>query len=247
VNYKVDSSALASVVTSCTWTDRFLGESKMASVPVNLTWIIAGNNPKLSNEIARRCVRIRLDAKVENPENRTDFKHKNLDGWVKANRARLVWACLVLIQNWLALGRPEGEKVKGSFEGWSTVIGGILQAAGVPGFLGNDRELRNDADEEGNAIKAFLSAWWERFGESEAPIGGTDDNLFDLVAEFDLALPITGGNDRAQKTSLGGYVARLDGRMFSFIDSNGECVKVIVQKAGAHNNATRWKLTKVEG
>jgi hypothetical protein len=36
----------------------------MIDLPNRATWIVTANNPHLSLEIARRCVRIRLDAKT---------------------------------------------------------------------------------------------------------------------------------------------------------------------------------------
>jgi len=50
--------------------------------------------------IARRLVRIRLDARTDQPWRREGFRHPDLMIWVRANRARLVAACLTLCQAW---------------------------------------------------------------------------------------------------------------------------------------------------
>ena len=63
----VDSGALSAALTTDSWEDRILGQSNMAKVPVRTVWIATGNNPALSNEIARRVVRIRLDSHVGQP------------------------------------------------------------------------------------------------------------------------------------------------------------------------------------
>lgn len=246
VNFKVDSSALASAVTSEMWTDRLLGETKTVRVPVRLTWIIAGNNPMLSNEIARRCVRIRLDAKVERPEERRGFKHADLEGWVKENRGILVWACLTLIQRWIADGRPPPERVKGSFEAWSNVMGGILRSVGVGGFLGNEEEMRADADEEGRAIKSYLALWWDKYRDQPTTIGGDsmDEGLAGLIEETDAPLPVYGNSERAVKISLGKYLAKLKGRLFTLNDGTNNVSVEIVQMP-AYQGTTRWRLRPV--
>lgn len=247
VNYRVDSSSLASVVTSATWSDRLLGETSIVRVPVKLTWIIAGNNPKLSSEIARRCVRIRLDAKMEQPEMRTTFKHKDLEAWVQKNHSTLVWACLTLIQNWIAKGRPAPNKSKGSFEAWARVMGGILQCAKIEGFLENEAEMRAAADDEGLAVKAFIGAWWDEFEDNPVFTGASapgEGCLFDLIEEQDINLPIQGQNAKAQKTSLGMYVGKLDNRIFSIDSANGP-IKVRVERAGSSKNATKWRLNPI--
>ena len=249
INYRIDSGALASAVTASKWTDRLLGQTKTVNVPVRHTWIFAGNNPTMSNEIARRCVRIRLDAKVERPELRTGFKHKDLEKWVRLHRAELIWACLTLIQNWIAHGRPEGDAVKGSFESWSRVMGGILRCAGFEGFLANDGELREDSDEEGNAIRQLITAWWDTYHDKPVSIGGGTDGegLFNIFEDEEIPLPIPPGSASQQKISFGKYVARLKGRIFSIEDENGDRAQLRMEAAAKRGNKSRWRLVKEAG
>ncbi|WP_437605153.1 hypothetical protein WMF20_28730 [Sorangium sp. So ce834] len=137
----LDSSQLASALTAETWSDRILGQTRMIDLPNRATWIVTANNPHLSLEIARRCVRVRLDAKTDRPWARTGFKHSPLREWTKTNRVRLVRAVLVLVRAWLAAGRPPGKRTLGSFESWAAVVGGILEHAEIPGFLHDTEEL----------------------------------------------------------------------------------------------------------
>jgi len=246
INYRIDSSALASAVTTSWWTDRILGSTKTVRVPVKHTWIFAGNNPTMSNEIARRCVRIRLDAKVERPELRTNFKHKDLEGWVRTNRSKLIWACLTLIQNWIAQGKPDSKANKGSFEPWSRTMGGILEAARIDGFLQNDSELRDAADEEGSAIKMMLEIWWENFRDKPTTVGGNGANLYDMVQDEDIPLPIVGNNESNLKISFGKYIKRLQGRIFTIYDDGGNPLQVSINDGGKKSNKQIWQLAKVE-
>ncbi|MHB1843249.1 MAG: hypothetical protein ACYCWW_00260 [Deltaproteobacteria bacterium] len=80
-------------------------------------------------------VRICLDPKSDRPWLRTGFRHEDLREWTLAHRGQLIGAGQVLVQNWLDLGRPLGEARLQGFERWSNVIGGILAAAGIEGFL----------------------------------------------------------------------------------------------------------------
>ena len=75
---KLDSSAVAAALTAPFWEDRILGQSEMARLPIRCLWIATGNNPEFSNEMARRLVRIRLDANVERPWQRYGFRHPDL-------------------------------------------------------------------------------------------------------------------------------------------------------------------------
>lgn len=99
---KVDSGALSSAITASYWEDRILGQSRIVRVPVRCVWVATGNNPVLSNEVARRTVSIRLDAQQDRPWLKREFRIPNLPKWVEEHREQLIWAALTIIQNWIA-------------------------------------------------------------------------------------------------------------------------------------------------
>ncbi len=163
VTCSLDSGQLAAAITAETWSDRLLGRSRIVDAPNTATWIITANNPRVSLEIARRSVRIRIDSGSERPWRRTAFKHDPIREWAREHRARLVHACLVLIQSWIAAGMPAGSTSLGSFERWASVLGGILEHVEVPGFLANTAEFYETADDEGREWRAFVEAWRHRY------------------------------------------------------------------------------------
>ena len=101
------SASVAAAITSTVWEDRILGTSDMTRLPVRCAWIATGNNPTLSSEIARRTVRIRLNAKQDRPWLRDRFRHPDLRLWVSAHRHELVAAALTLVRAWIAAGKPD--------------------------------------------------------------------------------------------------------------------------------------------
>ncbi|MDX2177665.1 MAG: hypothetical protein SF028_14475, partial [Candidatus Sumerlaeia bacterium] len=160
----IDSPALAAALTAQVWTDRYLGRTLTLRLPNTATWLLTGNNPKFSMELARRTVRIRIDPKTDRAWLRRGFKHVPLKSWIAENRRALVRAVLVLVQAWIAAGRPQGDARLGSFEEWSGAIGGILDVASIPGFLGNLEDLYESSDAEGEEWRAFVGSWWQAFG-----------------------------------------------------------------------------------
>jgi hypothetical protein len=233
---KLDSSAVAAALTAPFWEDRILGASEMARLPIRCVWIATGNNPEFSNEMARRLVRIRLDAHLERPWQRAEFRHPDLNTWVRANRARLVAACLTLCQAWIAAGRPRGQKTSGSYENWAGVIGGILETAGIPGFLGNLEEMMAAADTEGGAWGVFVSGWWARYGTAEVKSG----DLFDIAVSSEPPLPLGPGNDKSQRTRLGKALGRMRDRVFRIGERD-----VRLTAAGVEHQAQLWRLALV--
>jgi len=208
----LDSAQLASALTAETWSDRILGQTRMIDLPNRATWIVTANNPHLSLEIARRCVRVRLDAKTDRPWTRTGFKHSPLRDWARANRAKLVRAMLLLVRAWLAAGQPPGKRILGSFESWASVVGGILEHAGVPGFLQDTEQLYEAADAEGQEWRELVSSWWEKFGPRWVSAG----ELLDLALERDLLGSIVRDKtQRAQKIRLGKALSGARDRHFA--------------------------------
>jgi hypothetical protein len=233
LRHTLDSGALAAVLTAPFWEDRILGISEMARLPIRCLWIATGNNPECSNEMARRLVRIRMDAGVDQPWRGRTFRHPDLMGWVRANRGRLVAACLTLCRAWIAAGRPRGVRSIGGFEAWAQVMGGVLDVAGVAGFLGNLDEMLAAADAEGAMWHGFVAAWWGRFGSAE--VGIVD--LYAVAIQVEPPLELGSGNDRSQRTRLGIALGRIRDRIFR-LDRQA----VRIEARGTYQRAQRWRL-----
>ncbi|ACY13567.1 hypothetical protein Hoch_0964 [Haliangium ochraceum DSM 14365] len=207
----LDSAALASVLTAPTWRSRILGKSEIVILPNWALWMLTGNNPRISTELSRRCVRIRIDPKQEQAWRRSGFKHDPIIPWAYERRGELVHAALVLVQAWIAVGKPRGTERLGSFEHWAAVMSGILQVAGVPGFLGNLDAMYAEADSDGEHWKEFFTAWWEAFQDE----GKRVSELNAFCEERGLLDPMRGsGNTRAQETRLGRALQTARDRMY---------------------------------
>ncbi|MBI5865871.1 MAG: hypothetical protein HZB38_15490 [Planctomycetes bacterium] len=201
---RLDSEHLAAVLTATLWTDRVLGQTRVVTIPNRSVWVCTGNNLAFSKELARRVVWIRLDAKVETPEQRTGFRHPNLTSHVRAHRAALVAAALTLCRAWLAAGRPKGPQVMGSFESYTETLGGILDVAGVTDFLANADELRRQADTETSEWRSFVHAWWERWHDALVGVSDLSELLWNEGQRTDL-LPavVRSESQRGAVTQLG--------------------------------------------
>jgi hypothetical protein len=197
--HRIESPILAAALTATRWTDRILGASRMVSLAVRTTFVVTGNNLAFSREHLRRAVWVRLDASAERPYLRTGFRHHPLGPWVVAHRADLIWAALVLVQNWVAEGQSRfTARVLGSYEAWAEVIGGILGAAGINGFLENLDVFAKRANAETDEWGRFVRAWHELHANHTV----SADQLYPLAAVY---LPDVLGDkgERSQRTRLG--------------------------------------------
>lgn len=218
INRRVDSGDLASALTAGVWRDRILGESRVTTIPIKAMWILAGNNLSFSHELMRRNVPIRLDAAVPNPtrdRGRKDFKHFPLQPWLFENRADLVWACHVVVRNWIQKGMQWGSKTMHSFDAWAGVMSGIMESAGLPGFLDNVDRYLGEKDEDEDIAGALAQLCFEKYGMKPMRamdiIAATKGTFGEAVIE----LPIRGNDDRAMAQSLSGWMKReMEGRTF---------------------------------
>jgi hypothetical protein len=230
---KLHSPSLASVLTAVRWTDRLLGESKMASLPNQGLWMMTANNPHLDLELTRRCIRVRIDPRLDRPWQRTEFRHPDLVRWVKANRGPLVHAILTLVLGWIATGRPIDQKRLGSFEGWSELVGGILGVAGIEGFLANLDQLYDQADQDGQKWREFTAAWWDAFRDAEKQVS----ELNGFCEQRGLMLEVRGnGQPRSQQVRLGNALSRCRDRLF------GSLRVVKVEGDSKHKGVTYYRL-----
>jgi hypothetical protein len=206
----LDSGYLSAALTATVWRDRPLGVTKMIRLPVRWSWLMTATNPIMGTQLARRIVRSRLDAKCEEPWLRTGFKHPDLRGWAHEHRAELIWAALVLIQNWLAKGRPEGTKTLGNYESWARVMGGLLDAAGITGFLEDLVHLYDRADAQRGAWRALVAVWLNTHGTNPVKVS----DLWPLavaIDEWDWGRSTT---EQGQKVALGHALAGKEGYTF---------------------------------
>jgi hypothetical protein len=183
------SATLSAVLTTTLWRGRWLGKSQMVEAPNNATWVATGNNVALSDEMLRRTVHIRLDAGVERPEERAGFRHGDLMAWVRCNRAALLSACVSLAQAWIDAGMPSGSGTLGRYERWVEVMGGILELAGIRGFLTNRENLYGNADADTREWTSLCKAWWEQ--HATRPITAKD--LFEIAKDNGLAMDLWAG------------------------------------------------------
>ena len=239
VKRRLDTGTFAAPLTSTSWRDGILGRSETVELPNRAAWLVTGNNLQMSDEITRRTVWIRIDSRRDRPWERMSFRHPELESWVLRHRSELLWAFLVLIQRWIAAGLPAWTgRLLGSFEAWSKVVGGVLEAAGINGFLANRDELYRRLDGESEEWRSFTRAWFEAFAEE--PVKTAD--LLVIGQEFLPSLferAKESSTDRALKTRLGKALGERRDRRFAdlFIRHVGE---------DGHAKGALWRIEVVE-
>jgi hypothetical protein len=224
----LDSAQLAKLLTDDVWEDRQLGGNEQIRLPIRCVFGATLNNPIISREIFSRSLRLRLDARSERPEQRTSFRHPNLEEYARTNRAALVAALVTLAR--AASGCDAAAPVLGGYEVFSRRMAAILRAIGVAGFLG-DRDDDTSLGGADVALVSFVQAWAEAHGTAWVTIS----QLLPVaqgIEGFDLG---RSDNERSQQTALGMFMRHRRGYTVG-------TWRISEPRKGRH---TEWQLTQV--
>lgn len=155
------SDLLASAITEQRTKTRILGKTQMHYMTTSSLIVLTGNGLRVSEDLARRFVEVRFDARTEDPERR----HFNGDivAGHKSRRAELMAAGLTILRfgrkNLLPFGVPLG-----GFEQWCRWVRDPLLALGcVDPVLRVSEAKHNDLDRQ-RKIHIF-DAWWRSHGD----------------------------------------------------------------------------------
>jgi hypothetical protein len=172
----VKSPVLDSLLTTKTWTDRWLGQNKSVTAPNDRLWLATGNNAQFGGDLGRRLAMVRLDPPTANHHLRTDFQIENLHGWMETHRGEYIAALLTIARGWINTGRPSEKARSDGFAQWIAGIRGLMAWAVFEGTFGGsfDAEAMTEEDEEWHAWLVELHGF---FGEKVITVK-------DIVAEM---------------------------------------------------------------
>jgi hypothetical protein len=149
---------LCTILTSLVYSGRELGYSRIRAVLTKVLLIATGNNLKLSSDVTRRSLMIRLDAKCERPELR-EF-NKDFVQICREERVTILKSILTILSAYHEAGQPKVGNVRvGSFTQFSDEICAPLVWLGmVDPTLGL---AKSEADEGVEGLGELLSIWHE--------------------------------------------------------------------------------------
>lgn len=176
----VDFPELATALTSGrhSWYE----DDQLYEVPVNTLHVVTVNDGDVSRELRDRSLPIHLDAEMDQPDSRR-FAIPRIVQHARDRRHEFRFRAMRLVQRWVDAGEPDGEPRHGRARDWSRKVGGVLEVAGVEGFLGDDRRGapagRETVEDDGDGVVAFLAAANQRYGDEHVPSSELADDLAD--------------------------------------------------------------------
>jgi DNA polymerase I-like protein with 3'-5' exonuclease and polymerase domains len=241
--HTVEGAPLAQALTASTWQDRILGVSTMANFPNVITWISLGNQVQVKGDLTRRVYRIALRPTYANPQDRpsSSFRHPGQSGldlgsWTRANRRELMGAILTLVRAWFAQGQPRPTRGVsfGSFEVWERITGGIIETAGMEGFLANLTVWRSESDFDTQYWTGHLGWLRATFGDQPFRTAEVRSKALADPAGYMAPPKLDDPSDKAYGKGLGEAYSRLRGRRYG---------SLWIERSGfAHGHVTVWTV-----
>lgn len=177
-------AVLCQVLTQPSVRFRPLGGSSVVIAPTCTTMIATGNNLDVRGDLRRRVMLIRLDAKMERPEQRAI--QRDALAYVLSRRGALIRAALTVIHAYhMALpAPPQGLPTYGGFQAWDMMVRRPLVWAGLPDPLRGAESLR-ETDPDLEVTRAMFAAWHGVYGQEAATVADAISKAKETVSPFD--------------------------------------------------------------
>jgi hypothetical protein len=241
--HTIEGAPLAQALTAATWQDRILGVSTMANFPNRVTWISLGNQVQVKGDLTRRVYRIALRPRYANPQDRRaeTFRHPGTSGldlgsWTRKHRRELMTAILTLVRAWFAQGAPRPARGVsfGSFEVWERIVGGIVETAGMTGFLDNLKVWRSESDFDTQYWTGHLRWLREQFGDRTFRTAEVKARAMTDPAEYAAPPKLDDPAEKGYGKALGESYSRLRGRRYGTL--------WIERSGSAHGHVSVWQV-----
>lgn len=160
----IGGEALNKFITARTSGDRTLGKSETPRLPNAAVVAVTGNNISARQDFVRRAMVVRLDANMEQPEQRR-FRIEDLEAHVIEHRPELLAAVLTILRAYALAGQPKppGRAPLGSFVAWYRLVCGAITWLGLPNPVLTQDSLREE-DVDHSDTAALFDALHQRFG-----------------------------------------------------------------------------------
>lgn len=241
--HTVEGAPLAQALTAVTWQDRILGVSTMANFPNVITWLSLGNQVQVRGDLTRRVYRIALRPKYANPQDRKaeTFRHPGQSGldlgsWTRKHRRELMTAILTLVRAWFAAGSPRPTRGVsfGSFEVWERIVGGIVETAGLAGFLDNLKVWRSESDFDTQYWTGHLGWLRQTFGDQPFRTAEVKAQAMANPAGYLAPPKLDDPADKGYGKALGEAYSRLRGRRYGHF--------WLERQGSAHGHISVWQV-----
>lgn len=206
-NY-VESPLLEGFMTSPIWSGRVMGSQRSFEAEKSTILILTGNNLSVSPDLQRRLLQCDLFVKAADIQSRTHARILTPEVVARPEeRGRLLSALWAMVRHWDASGRPGAgadplnkPQLVASFEEWSRIFGGIVQAAGFGNPLEKPKAGK-EADVKGMHQRRLVSQLAAQLEPKSPLLEFKAQDVTDCIVENELFPWMVKGRTRREEGS----------------------------------------------
>lgn len=219
---------------------RPLGGSGMVTAPTNALVMVTGNNLYIVGDAKRRTCLIRVDAKIERPEQR-EFS-RDILAETLSRRDELIRAALEISKSYIETGCPAVDaRPYGSFSDWDRMVRRPLIWHGCDDPLLASEGLR-DSDPDLEAMRLMFTAWRDKYQDKAA----TAAEVIQAGLEYGLTQHVNPElHDALQLACAGKIDPRRLGNWLRYHKDRIIDGMQLVQDGIERTRAVRWKLVQL--
>lgn len=146
---EISSSVLERSITDSALSYRILGKNLECKRINDVQFCLTTNGGKMSLDLISRMLPVRLFYEGD-PAGRV-FANREIIEAVKSSRNDILSELMGMFEVWREAGMPQAA-VQHRFQSWASLIGGVLQANGIGGFLENLEVVKKIADADRQAF-----------------------------------------------------------------------------------------------
>jgi hypothetical protein len=239
-NAAIGSVTLESQAISPRISLRELGQSRNIERNNDMLFLLTANGAQLNPDLATRSIAINLF--LEGRADRRTFRGINPVDFASEHRAELLGEMMGLIIAWAAAGEQRAN-IGHRFPSWANLIGGILNFAGLSGFLTNT--LSSPLDEQADQIRQLVMGlmraprdsvegrFWVRAdtpGLQTVGRGATATDWVTWLSQLQILQPSANSPPRGNLTQAGQFLSRQVNEVVEF-DLDGEELSAVLRSA----------------
>ncbi len=214
----IDSTVIESQSMAPEISMRVLGVSENYARPNDVLWVLTMNATQASADLVSRALPVRL-AYEGDPAYRV-FAGPDPVEYAREHRGEILGELAGMVDYWVGAGRTDGH-ARHRCGHWARVVGGVMEAAGLPEFLGNAGEAAAAFSADLVELAALADGAVAHGGAAcETP--GMPANAWEVIFQRAGVLRNefqAGTNSRARSTRIGQFMTPLVGRTVTITNS----------------------------
>lgn len=204
------SPEIAHAITSPIYQDRLLGKNTVFEAPMNLVIALTGNNIGVTDELARRTLRIRILSTDDRLGERA-FERRDPVRWAQEHRGSILHAAFTILRASASATLPIPTLPPwNSFESWSMLVRSAVVLAGFADPIETMRRTRAESDVQTPAATTILAFMADRgtMRASDILASRREPGFEEVHAAFGLLASMLPGCARSMTTASVGRVLR---------------------------------------